>query len=211
MECWLQRKSSPIRSRAASSFTHMRAFFNTVSVVTIQEPDYFAYQDVLFIEDMMLNLMQIAKEGRRPPLVFFTTAWATILQTWSDETRTSGKSLAVLVRETASWAPQLTAWTPTSTGSSSRTDSSSIVPSTGAGSAKERELQAELDKARKWASEMQSQRDRARHSANTAQHHEDDRSRSRQQDNNAGSRGPRRNAGYPNTAPKSKGRGKKWR
>ena len=32
-------------------------------------------------EDKMLSLLQMTKENRRPPLVFWATAWATTLQT----------------------------------------------------------------------------------------------------------------------------------
>ena len=96
----------------------MKAFFNTVALVTVHIPDFFDYQDVAFIEDKILNLKQFTKENRRPPLVFWTTAWATTMQTWSDEIRTSGKTLSVLTKETATWTPPWLSWDPTPTGSS---------------------------------------------------------------------------------------------
>ena len=182
-------------------YTRLRAFFNTVAFVTVHEPSFFGLQDVIFIEDKILCLLQMTKNDRRPPLVFFTTAWATTMQLWSDEVRTSGKTLAVLVKETASWTPPWQAWTPPATGSVSQTDYST-VPATGAGSAKERELQNELDKARKWAADMQSQRDKLRNELNGQRR----RSRSRQHDDRAG--GDRRGNSYKGASSKATAQGK---
>ena len=139
-------------------YTRMRAWFNTIALVTVGE-DFFTYQDVVYIEDRLIGLLQFTRDGRRPPIIFFTTAWATTLQTWSDEIRTTSKTLATLVKENASWTPVWTSWVPPA--GSTQPDFGQ-VPSSGNGSAKDRELQVELDKARKWAGEMQSQRDKAR-------------------------------------------------
>ena len=160
-------------------YTRMRAWFNTIALVTVGE-EFFTYQDVIYIEDRLLALLQFTRDGRRPPIIFFTTAWATTQQTWSDEIRTTGKTLATLVKETASWAPVWTSWVPPAGGSSDFGQ----VPSIGNGSGKERELQNELDKARRWASEMQSQRDKAR-AAQQGSSSSHQRSRSRQAERGA--------------------------
>ena len=157
-------------------YTRMRAWFNTIALVTVGE-EFFTYQDVIYIEDRLLSLLQFTRDKRRPPILFFTTAWATTQQTWSDEIRTTGKTLATLVKETASWMPVWTSWVPPSGGSSDLGQ----VQSIGNGSAKERELQNELDKARRWAADMQSQRDRAR-AAQQSSSSNDQRSHSRQDD-----------------------------
>ena len=141
-------------------YMKMKAFFNTVALVTVNVPDFFTYQDVVFIEDKVLNLLQLTKDKRRPPLVFWTTAWATTMQTWSDEIRTTGKSLSILTKETATWTPPWLSWNPTPGFSGSSPDAGTVL-ATGAGSSKERELQRELDFSRRWASQMQSERDRA--------------------------------------------------
>ena len=140
-------------------FTRVRAFFNTLALASIHEPDWFSMQDAVFIEDKLLNMLQMTKEGRRPPVVFFTTAWASFLQHLSDELRTTGRPLSALIRETASWTPVWSSWSPHGSSSGPQADYSRL-PALGGGPAKERELQAELDKTRKWASDMQSQRDR---------------------------------------------------
>ena len=141
-------------------YMKMKAYFNTVALVTVNIPDFFSYQDVVFIEDKLLNLLQFTKENRRPPVVFWTTAWATTMQTWSDEIRTTGKSLSLLTKETATWTPPWLSWNPTPGFSGSSPDAGTVL-ATGAGSSKERELQRELDFSRRWASQMQSERDRA--------------------------------------------------
>ena len=169
-------------------YTRIRAFFGTVAFCMIHEPERFALQDIIFIEDKMLSMLQMTKEGKRPPLVHFTTAWATTNQTWSDEVRTSGKSLAILVKETATWTPAWLSWAPpTSDAHSGHRPDYTAVTATGTGSAKERELQEQLDKTRKWAAEMQSQRDRlqkdSRHA--TASDPRSQRSRSRGRDRGA--------------------------
>ena len=145
-------------SNVLELYTRIRAFFNTVAFVCIHDGDFFTLQDVVFVEDKMLNLLQLSKHGTRPPVVFFTSAWASLMQLWSDEIRTTGKSLAALTRETASWTPAWLTWNPPSPGASSQ--DYTLVPSSGAGSTKDRDLQAELDKARKWAASMQSDHDR---------------------------------------------------
>ena len=66
-----------------------------------------------------------------------------------------------------------TSWSPPTAGSH---EDWSQVPSTGGGSAKERDLQAELTKTRRWAAQMQSERD---HIKNGNKHQDRPRSRSR--------------------------------
>ena len=158
-----------------------------------------------FIGDKLLNLLQLSKDGRRPPVVFFTTAWATLMQLWSDEIRTTGKPLAALTRETASWAPTWQTWSPTSSPGSTSPDYS-IVPPLGAGSSKERNLQAELGKARTWAASMQSERDRLQNELKAQT-----RGRSRSQARGKGGRGDRdgrdqyQEGAYSKAAPPRKG------
>ena len=117
----------------------MKAFFNTVALVTVHIPEFLEYQDVVFIEDKVLNLLQYTKRTD-DPLMFWTTAWATTMQTWSDEIRTSGRPLSTLIKETATWTPPWISWTPSTSGASSSADASTVL-ATGAGSAKERDLQ----------------------------------------------------------------------
>ena len=154
-------------------YTRIRAFFGTMAFISIHDGAFFTLQDAIFIEDKLLNLLQFSKDGKRPPIVFFTTAWATLMQLWSDELRTSGKTLATLCHETASWTPMWTSWSPPTAGSH---EDWSQVPSTGGGSAKERDLQAEFTKTRRWAAQMQSERD---HVKNGNKHQDRPRSRSR--------------------------------
>ena len=78
----------------------------------------------------------------------------------------------------------------------------SIVPPTGSGSSKERELQQELDKTRTWAAEMQSQRDRFKNELSSGCGAWP-RSRSRQNDDN------RRAQPYKGAASKAMGKGGK--
>ena len=66
-----------------------------------------------------------------------------------------------------------TNWSPPTAGSH---DDWSQVPSTGGGSAKERDLQAELTKTRRWAAQMQSER---YHIKNSKKSRDRPRSRSR--------------------------------
>ena len=61
-------------------YVRIRAFFNIVALVTIQDPDYFTYQDAIFVDDKLTNLIQYTKDGLRPPLVFFTSACTTRYQ-----------------------------------------------------------------------------------------------------------------------------------
>ena len=91
-----------------------RAFFSTLVWVCIADPTMFAFQDAIFMEDRLLELIQTSVEGRRPPASHFTAAWAKMLRFFSDEIRTSSRKLGVLVRETSSWTSFWTSWTPAS-------------------------------------------------------------------------------------------------
>ena len=56
-------------STSMDAFARIRAFFYTVSFVTIHEPNFFSYQDALFAEGRVFSLLQVTVDRRR---------WATI-------------------------------------------------------------------------------------------------------------------------------------
>ena len=46
----------------------------TLAYVCIGNSDMFNYQDVIFFEDKLLELVQWTKDGRRPPISHLTSA-----------------------------------------------------------------------------------------------------------------------------------------
>ena len=120
------------------AYERMRAFFGTLAWVAVNKGNWFTYQDFLFIDDRMLEMLQFTKDGKRPPLNHFTVAWAQMLRFFSDSIRTGDQPLGRLVRETASWSHFWTSWTPPPNG----------YQAPAAGSNCEAELQRLLDSAR---------------------------------------------------------------
>ena len=136
-------------------FERGRAFFSSVAWVCVADPTMFSYQDSIFMEDRLLELIQTSVDGRRPPASHFVAAWAKMMRFFSDEIRTSGRKLGALVRETSSWTSFWSTWSP---GPSSST-TYQHHPDTGP-SAKEDELRKLLDAKQKECRALQSERDR---------------------------------------------------
>ena len=120
----------------------------------------------------------------------------------SDELRTTGRPLSALIREMASWTPVWTSW---STSSSSEHVDYSRLPPLGGGAGKEKDLQSELDKTRKWASNIQSERDRLANELRNVKA----RSRSRGRGGGGGGANGRNNKGNNGDKGEGKGHGKR--
>ena len=135
-------------------FERSRAFFSTVAYVCVNDPSFFGLQDLIYMEDKILELLQFTKDKRRPPVQHFVAAWALTLRFFSDEIRTSGRALSTLIRETASWQSNWTSWSPPSS-----PPSSSHGPAANP-SQREKELERMLTNARREAAGLQSERDR---------------------------------------------------
>ena len=136
-------------------FERSRAFFSTIAYVCVNEPEWFSQQDLIFIEDKLLELLQWTKDKRRPPLSHFIAAWAVTLRFFSDEIRTSGRNLGALVRETSSWQSNWTSWTPPPTSSGTPSGASPAVTSS-----RVQELEKMLAEKRREAASLQSERDK---------------------------------------------------
>ena len=89
------------------AYERARAFFGTLAWVAVNKGDWFTFQDFLFVDDRMMELLQFTKDGRRPPLSHFTMAWAQTLRFIIYSIRTTGRTMGPLMRETSSWTPPL--------------------------------------------------------------------------------------------------------
>ena len=143
-----------------------RAFFSTVAWVCIADPSMFSFQDAIFMDDRLLELIQTSVDGRRPPASHFVAAWARMMRFFSDEIRTSDRKLGALVRETSSWASFWTSWSPSSTPTYHHQQLE------GGPSAREAELERMLDRKTKECRTLQhaardKRKDRSRSPVNT--------------------------------------------
>ena len=131
-----------------------RAFFSTVAWVCIAEPTMFSFQDSIFMDDRLLELIQTSVDGRRPPASHFVAAWAKMMRFFSDEVRTSSRKLGALVRETSSWTSFWTTWSP------GPSTSTTYHHPEGGPSAREVELQQLLVRKTKECKSLQQNRDK---------------------------------------------------
>ena len=138
-------------------YTRSRAFFQTISWLTIATPEFFGLQDCLFVDLRIFQLLQLTVANARPPVSHFVTAWAFTMQLWSDEVRTNSKTLAALVRETGSWTQFWTSWSPSTAASSS----TAIVHQERAALPAQTQLESEVSRLRRLTSQLQSERDRS--------------------------------------------------
>ena len=173
-------------------FCRARAFFSTCALVTVHEPTYFPLQDLVYMEDKLFDLLQyVHKSGdrtRRPPLAHFIGAWAMTLRIFSDEIRTNARTLSSLVHDTSAWQSAWTSWSPPA-GDVGQQHSSGSAPG------RERELEREIDRLKKLAASVQSQRDRDNNARNYACRGNDDREKewrdSRKRDRSPGKGDPK--------------------
>ena len=146
-----------------------RAFAHTLAYVCIGCSDMFSYQDVIFLDDKLLELVQWTRDGRRPPVSHLTAAWAQTMRFLSDELRTSRRKLSVLVRETASWTSYWTSWSPPATSTQAHP---SAHGHTDVGSARIRELEGQLAGKKSEAARYQSQLHALRQSHRSIEAHD---------------------------------------
>ena len=91
----------------------LEALFNTWAFVSIQEPDWFSFQDALTIMDILNGLFkQRYRGGARPPLEFFVKAYSKTMNQFLDEVSTHERKLSEVVKETSSWIHIWNSWDP---------------------------------------------------------------------------------------------------
>ena len=133
-------------------FLRGRALFSSIAFVSIQKHAWFTYEDAEFFSEKLLGFVNQEFRGRRPPLTFYVSAWATTMQRMSESIRTGGCTLSAVVRQTAQWENLWTQWTPDAADSVAGPDDD--------------DLMEELDRTRRLAASLQSQRDVAEQQLN---------------------------------------------
>ena len=132
-------------------FVRGRALFSTVAYASIHKPDWFGFGDAEFISDKLLGFINQEFNHQRPPLAFYINAWAATMQRFSESVRMNKCTLSSVVRASSNWEHLWTMWTPESMG-----------PSGGSVAAPDdRKLQDEVERLRKYATSLQSEKDRA--------------------------------------------------
>lgn len=136
-------------------YWRIRAFFTTVSFVTIQEPTFMPFQEVEFAADTIHGFLSNTFDGHHPPLNFFINAWAATSHYLAEEVRTNKKDLKTAIRQTSAWQHFWTVWTPPTSGkAAARKEGTSSTPNLPS------DLESEVLRLRKHAATLQSQKDR---------------------------------------------------
>ena len=141
-------------------YRRIRAFFSTVAWVMINDHQWFSFQDCEATSDRIMSFVNQTFDNRRPPLQFYTNAWASTLQRFSDGIRTTNSSLADMVKATAQWEHLWTMYRPGTSGSEG---ASSTIPDM------DPVLVREVEQLRSQAKTLQSQRDRLQAEVNKRQ------------------------------------------
>ena len=128
-------------------FLRGRALFSSIAFVSVQRCAWFTYEDAEFFSEKLLGYVNQEFRGRRPPLAFYVNAWAVTMQRMSEGVRTGGGTLSTVVRNTATWENLWTQWSPND-------DEKITAPD-------DDDLRAELERTRRMAASLQSQRDSA--------------------------------------------------
>ena len=98
--------------RSFELYIRARAFFHTLSVVTILQPDYFPLQTAMMASELILAAVCASYGGRAPPVRFLLQAWAETIHHFSECARMSNRSAKDIVENVAGWENRWK-WSPT--------------------------------------------------------------------------------------------------
>ena len=134
-------------------YKRIRAFFNSLCWLCISFPAWFGYQDVVFICDKMLDLLNYTHNGRRPPMAHFTQAWFQTVCVLADIVQQTRCNLGDAFRQTGNW---LHLWTfySSSSATGDGTGKGSVLPDAPS------DIQKALNKQMLMNRQLQSQNDR---------------------------------------------------
>ena len=77
----------------------LRAYFNTLSYISIATPEWFPWHVGEDLADQLLEWMNTKYSNRRLPLSFFMQAFTTMFDSFINDIKTKGVSLATLVEK----------------------------------------------------------------------------------------------------------------
>ena len=88
------------------------AMFNTWALVSVRDPDWFSYQDVLDLTDLIEYLVFRRINGQRAPLEEVFKSYLRTMEIWMDQVNTHGRSLHDMVENPHKWNDCWKEWTP---------------------------------------------------------------------------------------------------
>ena len=71
-------------TRAFELYQRIRAYFMTLSQVSVENPDWFPLQTAMVASDLILAAISNTYRGHAPPVRFFLEAWANTIHFFSE-------------------------------------------------------------------------------------------------------------------------------
>ena len=137
-------------------FIRGRALVTTIAYCSIGKPSWFSYDDAEFFSEKLLRFVsQDWVGGRRPPLTFYIRAWVVTMQRFAEAVNVPNAKLGEVMRATSHWEHLWTMWSPPS----EKAVEDHGMPDAVVHAASS-DHEAEMNRLRKQASELQSARDR---------------------------------------------------
>ena len=89
----------------------IEAQFNTWSFVSIQEPSWLCYQDVVDFMDIINEKFKLRyRGGARPPLNFFITTYTKTMAHFLEQVSVRERPLSAVMKETSAWINDWSSW-----------------------------------------------------------------------------------------------------
>ena len=89
--------------RSFELYIRARAFFHTLSYVTVLTPGYFPLQSAMLASELVLASVCAQYSGRAPPVQFMVQAWAETVHYYSESARMSRRTMKEIVENVAAW------------------------------------------------------------------------------------------------------------
>ena len=84
-------------------YLRARAFFHTLSLVSILTPDWFPMQSAMSASEFILSAVSASYNGRAPPIEFLVQAWAESIHYFSERIRMTKRTAAEVIDNIAGW------------------------------------------------------------------------------------------------------------
>ena len=140
-------------------YIRARAFFSTLALVPIHDPEWFDYDDTEFVSDAVLAFVH--QHTSTVPVGFFVSAWASTMAYFVESVCTNQKTMKETVRAVSSWHHY---WKPDRSTPASEPAAPASGPAAASGSRgppMAPDLQHEVDRLRNLSRSLQSQKDKA--------------------------------------------------
>jgi hypothetical protein len=106
-------------ARPFELYIRIRAFFMTLSYVSVTRPTWFPLQMAVQASEQILGHIMSTYEGKSPPTHFLVSAWASTIHHFSEQVRLTGRDAHEVIGNAGAWEHRWK-WSPSSGSSGSR-------------------------------------------------------------------------------------------